>query len=81
MKAKMKLYGFAHHPIGCIITSVNWQGRRLTPVIRVLGERHYIILRHRNVTSRFWLTPTQEEALQAFLAARKIREYYPQGIE
>ena len=77
----MKLFSFEHHQLGCIITSVYWHGRRLTPVIRELGGRHYIILRHRNVTSRFWFTPAQEEALQAFLAAGMIRTRYLQGLE
>lgn len=77
----MKLFSFGHHKLGCIITSVNWHGRHLTPVVRMLAGRHYIILRHRNVTSRFWFTPAQEEALQAFKDAGIAKRLFVEGIE
>lgn len=78
---KMKLYAFEHHPASCIVTHVTWHGRRITPIVRALGDRHYISLFYRNVTTRIWLTPTQEEALQAFKDAQIIRRIFPDGIE
>ena len=77
----MKIKAFKRCSTGAILTEVEWHGKSLTPVVREQGGRLHIILRHQNVTSRFWFTAAQQAAYVKFVDSKRYSVTFEGGLE
>ena len=77
----MKIKSFKRCSTGAILTEVEWHGKSLAPVVREQGGRLHIILRHQNVTSRFWFTAAQQEKYMQFVDSKRTSDTFEEGLE